>query len=113
GLAMQSAMTEFNAAHGTQMAMRIGVNTGPLVRGDLGSRVVRRDYTVIGDTVNRANRYESECRPGGVLISASTRESLGALVTVEEVHGLTLKGVAEPVTAFQVLSIAPRAQESS
>jgi CheY-like chemotaxis protein/class 3 adenylate cyclase len=112
-LAMQEAMTGFNEAHGTQMSMRIGVNTGPLVRGDLGSRFVRRDYTVIGDTVNRANRYESKCQPGGVLISASTREALGALVTVEEVHGLTLKGVAEPVTAFQVLSIAPRAQEPS
>ncbi len=112
-LAMQVAMAQFNAAHGTQMAMRIGVNTGPLVRGDLGSRVVRRDYTVIGDTVNRANRSESKCQPGGVLISASTREALGALVTVEEVHGLTLKGVAEPVNAFQVLSIAPRAQEAS
>src|SRR6185312_547527 len=85
-LAMQAALTAFNAARGTSMAMRIGVNTGPLVRGDLGSRVVRRDYTVIGDTVNRANRYEAKCLPGGVLISASTRQALGALVTVDEVH---------------------------
>ena len=112
-LAMQAALTTFNGAHTTTLAMRIGINTGPLVVGDLGSRVVRRDLTVIGDTVNRANRYESKCQPGGVLISASTREALGALVTVEEVHGLTLKGVAEPVTAYQVLSIAPRAQEPS
>jgi len=110
-LAMQEAMATFNAARGTSLAMRIGVNTGPLVRGDLGSRVVRRDYTVIGDTVNRANRYESKCRPGGVLVSASTREALGDLVTVEEVHGLSLKGVADPVTAYQVLTIAPRAPE--
>jgi DNA-binding response OmpR family regulator len=110
-LAMQGALAVFNAERGTSLGMRIGVNTGPLVRGDLGSRVVRRDLTVIGDTVNRANRYESKCRPGGVLISVSTREALGDLVTVEEVDGVALKGVAEPVTAFQVLSIAPRAQE--
>ncbi|HTJ42086.1 MAG TPA: response regulator [Kofleriaceae bacterium] len=113
GLAMQASLVAFNAQRGTQLGMRIGINTGPLVVGDLGSRVVRRDYTVIGDTVNRANRYESKCKPGGVLISSSTRDALGTLVTVEEVHGLTLKGVAEPVTAYQVLSIAPRAQEPS
>ncbi len=110
-MAMQAAMATFNAEHGTTMSMRIGVNTGPLVRGDLGSRVVRRDYTVIGDTVNRANRYEAKCTPGGVLISASTRQSIGDLITVEEVHGLTLKGVADPVTGYQVLAIAPRTAE--
>jgi len=107
GLAMQAAMPAFNHGRPVQLAMRIGINTGPLVRGDLGSRVFRRDYTVIGDTVNRANRYESRCRPGGVLISASTRAALGPMIAVEEVDGLTLKGVAEPVTAFQVLSIEP------
>jgi DNA-binding response OmpR family regulator len=107
GLAMQAAMPAFNAGRPVQLAMRIGVNTGSLVRGDLGSRIVRRDYTVIGDTVNRANRYEARCRPGGVLISASTRDALGPMIAVEEVDGLSLKGVAEPVTAYQVLSIEP------
>jgi DNA-binding response OmpR family regulator len=111
-LAMQAAMAPFNAAHGTTMAMRIGVNTGPLVRGDLGARIVRRDYTVIGDTVNRANRYEQRCQPGGVLISASTRAALADRITCTESLGLTLKGVAEPVTAYQVLTIAPRKEDS-
>ena len=110
-LAMQAAMDDFNAGRPAPLRMRIGINTGPLVRGDLGSRYVRRDYTVIGDTVNRANRYEARCEPAGVLISASTRQRLGDLVEVREVRGLELKGVTEPVTAYQVLRIAPRRED--
>ncbi|HEU5057064.1 MAG TPA: response regulator [Kofleriaceae bacterium] len=107
-MAMQASMDDFNRGRSVQLKMRIGINTGPLVRGDLGSRVVRRDYTVIGDTVNRANRYEARAPHGGVLISQSTYDRLRDLLTVEEVHGLELKGVSEPVTAYHVLSIAPR-----
>ncbi len=108
GLAMQAAMPTFRAESGVGIEMRIGVNTGPLVRGDLGSRFVRRDYTVIGDTVNRANRYETEAPPGGVMISESTLAKLGDLVTVEAIPGLMLKGLTEPVTGYVVLDIAPR-----
>jgi len=102
GLAMQAALAAFNRGRGAQLAMRIGINTGPVVRGDLGSRVVRRDYTVIGDTVNQANRYESRCPPGAVLISASTRRPLGARAQVTELSGLELKGIATPVTGYVV-----------
>ncbi len=110
-LAMQAAMKAFNEEGRTiQLAMRIGINTGPVVRGDLGSRVFRRDYTVIGDTVNQANRYESRCPPNEVLVSISTREALGDRVKVREITGLQLKGVAEPVTAYVVESIAAEEQ---
>ncbi len=101
-LAMQAAMPTFNAARGTQLAMRIGVNTGPVVRGDLGSRVVRRDYTVIGDTVNQANRYEAKCPHGEVLVSASTKDQLPPGSRARPLAGLALKGVAEPVTGYVV-----------
>jgi adenylate cyclase len=104
-LAMQAAMADFNAGRDRPLVMRIGINTGPVVRGDLGSRYVRRDYTVIGDTVNRAQRYESSCPAGQVLISASTRAILGDRAEVEPLPGLKLKGVAEPVTAYLVRSL--------
>lgn len=102
GLSMQAAMPGFNDGRPVPLVTRVGINTGPLVRGDLGSRVVRRDYTVIGDTVNRANRYERACPPGRVFISQSTRDALGDRISVEPVPGVTLKGVTEPVTGFIV-----------
>jgi len=110
-LAMQAAMPAFNIGRPVPLKMRIGINTGPVVRGDLGSRVVRRDYTVIGDTVNRANRYEMRAPPGGVLISASTRELLGDRIVVDEMPGMDLKGVVEPVTAYVVRSMRPKESE--
>jgi adenylate cyclase len=106
GLAMQLALRELNARRDIPLAMRIGIHTGPVVRGDLGSRAVRRDYTVIGDTVNQANRYESRCPPGRVLVSGTTRGALGDRVTVSELPGLELKGVARPVTGYVIESIA-------
>lgn len=105
-LAMQAAIADFNRSHAVQLTMRIGINTGAVIRGDLGSRVVRRDYTVIGDTVNQANRYEARCPPGEVLVSASTRAALGADATVRALPGLTLKGVSEPVTGYVVEQLA-------
>ena len=110
-MAMQAAMADFNADRARPLIMRIGVNAGPVVRGDLGSRFVRRDYTVIGDTVNRAQRYESACPPGRVLISASTRAILGDRVAVEPVPGLVLKGVDEPVTGYVVRALIAAAKE--
>jgi adenylate cyclase len=105
---MQAAMPAFNAAHGShELQMRIGLNTGTLVRGDMGASD-RRDYTVIGDTVNRANRYEANAPKGGVLISASTLEAVKELVEVEPLPGLKLKGLTEPVTGYVVKSVAPR-----
>jgi adenylate cyclase len=107
-MAMQAAMPAFNATHGAhELQMRIGLNTGPLVRGDMGASD-RRDYTVIGDTVNRANRYEANAPKGGVLISASTLEVVKDLVEVEPLPGLKLKGLTAPVTGYVVKSITAR-----
>jgi CheY-like chemotaxis protein/class 3 adenylate cyclase len=112
-LAMQAAMPAFNADRSIKLKMRIGVNTGPLVRGDLGSRVVRRDYTVIGDTVNQANRYETRCPPGEVLVSQTTRDALGDRARVRAVPGLELKGVSHPVTGWVVEELAPEEDVNS
>jgi DNA-binding response OmpR family regulator len=105
GLAMQHALREWNATVGKEMMIRIGINTGKVVRGDIGSKHVRRDFTVIGDAVNRAQRFEANAPRGGVLIGPRTYERIKDHVVVEERPGLKLKGVDEPVTAYVVLKM--------
>jgi CheY-like chemotaxis protein/class 3 adenylate cyclase len=102
GLRMQEALRMWNATRGSTINMRIGINTGPLVRGDLGSRFVRRDYTVIGDTVNRANRFEANAPHGGVMVSKSTYDPIRERVVAEERQGVVLKGVGEAVVAYVI-----------
>jgi adenylate cyclase len=105
-LAMQGALDAFNVGRPIRLEMRIGINTGPVVRGDLGPEF-RREYAVIGDTVNRANRYESGCPRGKVLVSQSTRDALGDLADCEALPGLSLKGVDGPVTGYVIRSLRP------
>jgi class 3 adenylate cyclase len=69
GLEMQAALAEFNRQQppDQQIQIRIGINTGPVIAGDIGG-AGRKDYTVIGNTVNVASRFESQIaapKPGG------------------------------------------------
>jgi class 3 adenylate cyclase len=97
---MQQALAELNAGKERPLVMRIGLNCGLVVRGDIGSRFVRRDYTCIGDVVNRAQRHESKAPLGGVLMSAALYDRIKDHVLVEEMTGLTFKGIDEPQSAF-------------
>jgi class 3 adenylate cyclase len=101
---MQRSMDVFNATIGRDppLQMRIGLNTGAAVRGDIGSRYVRRDYTVIGDTVNRAQRYESNAPKGEVLMSAELYELIKEHVIATPLEGLKLKGIDTPVTGYVI-----------
>jgi class 3 adenylate cyclase len=100
--AMQRALAAYNARRGdgSPLIMRIGLNAGLVVRGDIGSRFVRRDYTCIGDVVNRAQRHEAKAPLGGVLLSADLHARIADHVIAEEMTGITLKGIDHPVSAF-------------
>ena len=98
--AMQESLTKFNRTRESPLVMRIGLNCGNVVRGDIGSRFVRRDYTCIGDVVNRAQRHEAKAPLGGVLMSPAVYDRVRDLIEVEQMTGITLKGIDEPQVAY-------------
>jgi class 3 adenylate cyclase/tetratricopeptide (TPR) repeat protein len=109
--AMQAALVELNGElerrHGVTLANRIGVNTGEVVAGDAtaGQRLVT------GDPVNVAARLEQAAGDGEALLGDLTYRLVRADVTVEPVEPLELKGKAERVPAFRLLSADRRREE--
>jgi adenylate cyclase len=83
----------------------IGVNTGPAVVGNMGSKD-RLQYTALGDTVNTAARFCSVAPAFTLLIGEPTLEACKEYIAVEQVPGLQLKGKsAEKFRVYQVVSI--------
>jgi class 3 adenylate cyclase len=80
----------------------IGMHTGPLVAGNLGSSR-RMDYSVIGDTVNVAARLEGVAGPGQVVITGATRDLIGRRFKVQEREPVKVKGKEQPLHVFNVL----------
>lgn len=82
----------------------IGINTGELVSGNIGSATLRRlDYTVIGDVVNTAQRLQSIAKPGQVVLSDKTYELVKESFKCREVGEFTLKNKAHGVMVYEVV----------
>lgn len=82
----------------------IGVNTGEVISGNVGSATLKRfDFTVIGDVVNTAQRLQSVAKPGQILITRETFEKAGDIFQCEKVGEMPLKNKAKPVSVFEVL----------
>jgi class 3 adenylate cyclase/tetratricopeptide (TPR) repeat protein len=83
--------------------VRVGINTGLVVVGAVGSDL-RMEYTAQGDAINLAARMEQTARPGTVQVSFDTYKLVKNLFNFEELGGIEVKGRSEPVLAYRLLS---------
>jgi class 3 adenylate cyclase len=98
---MVAARAALNAGGGPALAIGVGVASGVVVAGCMGS-ADRLDYTVLGDQVNLAARLCARARGMEVLLDERTHERLGGRIPLEPVPPLELKGFGAPVAAYRL-----------
>jgi class 3 adenylate cyclase/CheY-like chemotaxis protein len=108
-LELQLAMNDLNAGHREQglpeLALGIGVHSGEVVVGTIGSRR-RQKYTAIGKTVNLVARIESRSVGGQVLVSDWAHHEISSIASTLGSFEMRAKGFAEPVTVHDVRGLA-------
>ncbi len=82
----------------------IGINSGEMISGNIGSATLKRlDYTVIGDTVNTAQRLQSAAKENQVILAESCWEKVKESFNCRKVGEVTLKNKTKPVVIYEVL----------
>ena len=103
--------TAFSEMHPSLLSLvqniqiRIGINTGPVLLGTVGTT---REYTALGDTVNLASRLEHAAPVGGVLISQDTYRHVRGIFEVTPLDPIQVKGKSEPIQVYVVNARRPR-----
>ena len=105
-LRLQTELKQFRSASGRAMSMRVGVNTGPVLVGAVGST---DEFTVMGDTVNTASRLEHAAPPDRVLMSHDTYRQVRGVFDVETMEPLVVKGKSDPLLVYMAKLEKPRA----
>jgi adenylate cyclase len=102
--------TKINAMPATGSSMTympkvaIGINCGEMVSGNVGSITLRRfDFTVIGDTVNTAQRFQSSAKEGQVVISESSYEKVKQSFNCKEIGVVNLKNKSVGINLYEVI----------
>jgi ABC-type transport system substrate-binding protein/class 3 adenylate cyclase len=108
GLAIQRALTQYaeevRAAYGVELAVRIAINTGPVV--------IRPDsedpYNALGDTVNVAARIQKLVSGGEIVVGRSTKLQVDGCFALEPLGEQDLRGFADPLETFRVVGVLDR-----
>lgn len=107
-LAMQTALVEFNAEqrrlHLPELAMGIGMNTGEVIVGNIGSEK-RAKYGAVGSAINVAYHIESYTVGGQTLISPNLYDRVRGLVQVRGTREVHVKGIDHPVTVYDITGL--------
>lgn len=89
---------------GNGLQIRVGVNTGPVVVGIVGTDTAH-EYTAMGDTVNVAARLQSIARPGSVVTAAATHRFVSSVIDAVDLGLLELKGKSDAVHAYEITGL--------
>ncbi|HEY7599141.1 MAG TPA: AAA family ATPase, partial [Candidatus Limnocylindrales bacterium] len=95
---------QLKQAHGIDFRIRAGINSGPVLVGNVGTDL-RYEYTALGDAVNVAARVQTSAEPGTVLISAATQRFVSAVFDFDDLGEVAVKGKSEPVHVYRVLGV--------
>jgi class 3 adenylate cyclase len=93
------------------LAVRIGMNTGPVVVGKIGDNL-RMDYTAVGDTTNLAARLQQLAEPSAIYASEATYRLIEPYVECEPLGERKLKGKAEAVAVYRLAGARARREPS-
>lgn len=86
------------------LQVSIGINSGEMISGNIGSATLKRlDYTVIGDTVNTAQRLQAFATPGQILINNDSFNKVKESFNCSKIGEVVLKNKAKPVVVYNVL----------
>ena len=107
-LAMQLGMEEVNRKNNEKglppLYMGIGINTGDVIVGNIGSKE-RAKYGVVGHNINLTSRVEGSTIGGQILITPSTHEKIKDLLIVRSVRSIRFKGVEENIDLYDVIGM--------
>jgi len=115
-VAMIRRMPELNAEwerqYGFSMDIGIGVNTGEVFLGNVGSPE-RMEFTVIGDAVNVASRFSGLAKGGKILLTRATLDTMGRTISTLELEPTLVKGKSKKLEVFEVVMPDPSKQMHS
>ncbi len=100
-IAERNAKCESSGAPFHRLDVGIGIQTGPVVLGNIGSEL-KMNYTVIGDAVNVANRLQGMAGAGEILVTEDVQRCLRGRVPLEDLGPRKVKGREEPVRVYRV-----------
>ena len=84
------------------LQVRIGIHTGPVVVGEIGSSE-KREMLALGETPNIAARVQGEAEPNTVAISAATSHLVEGLFACQDLGPQTLKGISTPLPLYRIV----------
>ena len=97
---------EARHAHGVNVQIRVGLNSGEVVVRSIGSDL-HMDYTAVGQTTHLAGRMEQLASPGSILLTRSTLELVEGFVAVKALGPVPVKGLADPVEVYEMTGAGP------